>query len=169
VSGKNILRFNVLATAMFGVSAIVAAIVFDGFAKTQGVIVALSLFTIGIAAFLWGYWTAVQKSRELEISVAEMYFLLGRAIPRKVKIVMHSCLAAQSVIAIATAIARPSTLQEGAQNSSRGSTLAFGVLVPILGLGLNGLWAATYGSFGARRLKGDSSPAESHPDDRQIG
>ena len=59
--------------------------------------------------------------------------------------------------------------QDGAQNSSRGSTLAFGVLVPILGLGLNGLWAATYGSFGARRLKGDSFPAESHPDDREIG
>ncbi|MEY3071449.1 MAG: hypothetical protein RL473_1556, partial [Actinomycetota bacterium] len=42
MSGKNILRFNVLATALFGVSAIVAAVVFEGFAKTQGVVVALS-------------------------------------------------------------------------------------------------------------------------------
>lgn len=82
---------------------------------------------------------------------------------------MHSCLAAQVIVAVATAIARPNTLQEGAQGSSRGSTLAFGVLVPVLGLGLNGLWAATYGTFGARRLKGGPSSVESHPDDRPIG
>ena len=169
MSGINLLRFNVLATAFFGVSAIVAAVVFDGVAKTQGVVVALALFTVGIATFLWGYWTAVQRSREQEISVAELYFLMGQAIPKKVKVVMHSCLTAQCVVAVATALARPNTLQEGAESSSRGSTLAFGVLVPVLGLGLNGLWAATYGTFGARRLKGETSPSESHPDDRQIG
>jgi hypothetical protein len=111
----------------------------------------------------------VQRSREQEISVAELYFLMGQAIPKKVKVVMHSCLTAQCVVAVATALARPNTLQEGAESSSRGSTLAFGVLVPVLGLGLNGLWAATYGTFGARRLKGETSPSESHPDDRQIG
>jgi len=169
VSGISILRFNVFATVFFGVSAIVAAVVFDGVAKTQGVVVALALFTVGIATFLWGYWTAVQRSREQEISVAELYFLMGQAIPKKVKVVMHSCLAAQCVVAVATALARPNTLQEGAESSSRGSTLAFGVLVPVLGLGLNGLWAATYGTFGARRLKGETSPSESHPDDRPIG
>ena len=86
MNGINILRANVVATVIFSISAIVAAVVFDGVAKTQGVVVALSLFTIGIATFLWGYWTAVQKSRELEISVAEMYFLMGRAIPKKVKV-----------------------------------------------------------------------------------
>lgn len=169
MNGRNILRFNIGATVLFVISAISAAVVFDGFAKSQGVIVALGLFAIGIAVFIWGYWTAVQRSREEEISVAELYFLLGRAIPQKIKVVMHSCLAVQVVVAVATAIARPSTLQDGAQGSSRGSTLAFGVLVPVLGLGLNGLWAATYGTFGARRLKGESSPAESHPDDRPIG
>jgi hypothetical protein len=169
MNGINILRANVVGTAIFSISAIVAAVVFDGVAKTQGVVVALALFTVGIATFLWGYWTAVQRSREQEISVAELYFLMGQAIPKKVKVVMHSCLAAQCVVAVATALARPNTLQEGAESSSRGSTLAFGVLVPVLGLGLNGLWAATYGTFGARRLKGETSPSESHPDDRQIG
>lgn len=169
MNGINILRFNIGATLFFVVSAVTAAVVFEGFAKSQGVIVALGLFAVGIAVFIWGYWTAVQRSREEEISVAELYFLLGRAIPQKVKVVMHACLAVQVIVAVATAIARPSTLQDGAQGSSRGSTLAFGVLVPVLGLGLNGLWAATYGTFGARRLKGESSPAESHPDDRPIG
>lgn len=169
MSGLKILQFNIGATVLFVVSAITAAVVFEGFAKSQGVAVALGLFAVGIAVFIWGYWTAVQRSREEEISVAELYFLLGRAIPQKVKVVMHSCLATQIIVAVVTAIARPNTLQDGAQGSSRGSTLAFGVLVPVLGLGLNGLWAATYGTFGARRLKGGASSVESHPDDRPIG
>ena len=169
MNGLRIIRFNILGTLIFSVSALWAAIVFDGLAKSQGVVVALVLFAIGTGVFLWGYWTAVQRSREQEISVAELYFLMGQAIPKKVKVVMHSCLTAQCVVAVATALARPNTLQEGAESSSRGSTLAFGVLVPVLGLGLNGLWAATYGTFGARRLKGETSPSESHPDDRQIG
>jgi hypothetical protein len=39
-----------------------------------------------------------------------------------------------------------------------GSTLAFGVLVPLLGLGLNGLWASKYGTFGKRILPEVSAP-----------
>ena len=35
MSGINILRFNVFATAFFGVSAIVAAVVFDGVATVE--------------------------------------------------------------------------------------------------------------------------------------
>ena len=84
MNGINILRFNIGATLFFVVSAVTAAVVFEGFAKSQGVIVALGLFAVGIAVFIWGYWTAVQRSREEEISVAELYFLLGRAIPQKV-------------------------------------------------------------------------------------
>lgn len=169
MNGMNIVRVNVVGTALFAVSAVVAAVIFEGTAKTQGVAVALGLFTVGIAAFIWGYWTAVQRSREEEISVAELYFLLGKAIPKRIKIIMHSCLAAQCIVALATALARPNTLENGAENSSRGSTLAFGVLVPVLGLGLNGLWAATHGTFGQRRLKGGSSPVDSHPDEHPIG
>jgi hypothetical protein len=37
--------------------------------------------------------------------------------------------------------------------------LAFGVLVPLLGLGLNGLWASKYGSFG-KRIIGQVSASE---------
>ena len=181
MKGINILRANVIGTIVFSISAVSAAIIFEGAAKTQGVYVALGLFTVGIAAFIWSYWTAVQRSREQEISVAELYFLLGKAIPKKVKWVMHSCLATQCVVSIATALSRPNTVSAEAaaravEGSSRGSTLAFGVLVPVLGLGLNGLWAATYGNFGPRRLKnlpvaqeGDISAPDSHPEDHDIG
>jgi hypothetical protein len=38
--------------------------------------------------------------------------------------------------------------------------LAFGALVPMFGLGLAGLWAAKYGSFGARDRAKTAQPAK---------
>ena len=103
---------------------------------------------------LWGYFVAVQRSRTEELSVAELYFLLGPAVPADVKRTMNLCLLAQTVVAIATAMSRLSTPTDGS-GSSPGSTLAFGVLVPMFGLGLNGLWAAVHGTFGPRRKRTD--------------
>lgn len=148
--GTAIVRADVVGTAVFTASSIAAAVVFDGVVRVQGVVVALVLFAIGVVTFIWGYWTAVQRSRTHTMSVAELYFLVGAAVPRPVKRVMNGCLILQTTVALVTALARGSTPNaEG--GSSPGSTLAFGVLVPMLGLGLNGLWAATHGDFGPRR------------------
>lgn len=150
-SGLWIINTNIAGSILFALSAVVAALVFEGISKVQGVVVALILFSGGVVAFIWGYWTAVQRSRTHEMSVAELYFLLGSAIPRRVKWVMNSCLLAQTTIALVTALARGSTPDPGVDGgSSPGSTLAFGVLVPLLGLGLNGLWASTHGDFPPR-------------------
>ena len=151
--GRIIIRANVVCTLIFAVSAGVAALVFEGAAKVQGVAVAMVLFAAGVVAFIWGYWTAVQRSRTHEMSVAELYFLLGTPTTKSVKRVMNTCLMAQSVVALVTALLRGSTPSTGVEGgSSPGSTLAFGVLVPLLGLGLNGLWAATYGVFPRRAV-----------------
>lgn len=152
--GRLIVRVDVAGTALFTVSSVLAAIVFDGWIKVQGVVFALGLFAVGVAVFLWGYWAAVQRSRRDELAVAELYFLLGAAIPTRVKRVMNSCLMVQTVVALATALARPTTPAEAGSTggSTAGSTLAFGVLVPVLGLGLNGLWAALHGRFPPRRV-----------------
>ena len=156
LTSERIVRIDVAGTVVFAASAVVAAVVFDGPAKVQGVVLDLALFTVGVAAFLWGYWVAVQRSRQDELSVAEVYFLLGSAVPRNVKRTMNLCLIAQTVVAVATAMARPSTPSDtAASGSSAGSTLAFGVLVPMFGLGLNGLWAALHGTFGPRRKRSD--------------
>jgi hypothetical protein len=156
LSSRRIVRLDVIGTVLFTVSAVLAAVVFDGPAKVQGVVVDLALFAIGVAAFLWGYWVAVQRSRQDELSVAELYFLLGAAIPRDVKRTMNLCLLVQTVVAVATAMTRLTTPSDTASSgSSAGSTLAFGVLVPMLGLGLNGLWAAVHGNFGPRRKRSD--------------
>jgi hypothetical protein len=156
LSSRRIVRLNVIGTVLFTVSAVLAAVVFDGPAKVQGVVVDLALFAIGVTAFLWGYWVAVQRSRQDELSVAELYFLLGAAIPRDVKRTMNLCLLVQTVVAVATAMTRLTTPSDTASSgSSAGSTLAFGVLVPMFGLGLNGLWAAVHGNFGPRRKRSD--------------
>lgn len=152
--GAAIVRANLWGTALFTVSAVVAAAVFDDLTRTIGVVVAIALFAIGTFAFLWGYWTAVQRSRTEEMAVTELYFLMGPAIPPVVRTWMNGALAVQTVAGVATALARPTT------DGRAGSTLAFGVLVPMFGLGLNGLWAARYGAFGPRRLKNGEMPAD---------
>ena len=49
------------------------------------------------------------------------------------------------MIATATTFARPN-----GPDGNPGSSLAVGFLVPMLGFGLNGLWAVYHGNFAAR-------------------
>ena len=109
------------------------------------VAVDLALFAIGCFAFIWSYFSAVQRSRTDEISVAGLFALTGGVAPRRITLVMNSCLSAQVVVGLIGAIVRSST------DGRAGSTLAFGVLVPIFGLGLNGLWSSRLGVFPPRQ------------------
>ena len=147
--GSFLVKCNVALTAVFVATSIVAAVTFTSPWKTIGVVVSLGCFTVGIVAFLWGYWTAVQRSRADNISVAALYFLVDKCAPQSVARLMNGALGIQVVVAVATAISRTTT------DGRAGSTLAFGVLVPMMGLGLNGLWGATYGAFAPRQF-GDS-------------
>jgi uncharacterized membrane protein YeaQ/YmgE (transglycosylase-associated protein family) len=141
---KNLPRINLFLTALLLVATVVSAAVFTPTTRAAGVVVDLVLFSIGIAAFIWGYFSAVQRSRFDEISVASLYFLSGQVADKKVQKTMNGCLIAQFVIGLAGAIVRSST------DGRAGSTLAFGVLVPLLGLGLNGLWASQFATFTPR-------------------
>jgi ABC-type enterobactin transport system permease subunit len=141
---KYLLRANLVLTVLFLITTIVAVVVFTPATRAAGVAVDLVLFGVGVAAFIWGYFSAVQRSRVDEISVASLYFLSGQVANKQVQKTMNGCLIAQLVIGLAGAIARSST------DGKAGSTLAFGVLVPLLGLGLNGLWASQFGTFTPR-------------------
>lgn len=136
-----LVRINIFGTGIFVVSAIAAAIVFTSVFRTLGVVVAVVLFGVGVAAFIWGYFTAVQRSRYDNISVVSLFFLLGDVASSNVRRLMNGCLVVQVSCGLITALARTST--EGRS----GSTLAFGVLVPLFGIGLNGLWASRHGKF----------------------
>lgn len=145
--GSLLVKCNVALTVIFVIASVTAAITFSSPWKTIGVAVSLGCFSVGIVAFLWGYWTAVQRSRTDNISVAALYFLVDKCAPASVARLMNGALGIQVIVAVATAVSRTTT------NSRAGSTLAFGILAPMMGLGLNGLWGATFGVFAPRRLE----------------
>jgi hypothetical protein len=144
--GEVLIKLDVAATVLFGVTAVYAAVSFSTAAQWVGAVTALSLFAVGVFTFLWAYWNAVQRSRADEISVSQLYLLLGAPTPRRVRQVMNGALATQVLIAVATTFARPN-----GPDGNPGSSLAVGFLVPMLGFGLNGLWAAFHGDFPPRR------------------
>lgn len=140
-----IIRANLVLTAIFTVTAAYAAAVFSTPSQWVGAVTAMVLFAIGVFAFIWSYWNAVQRSRTDEISVTQLYLLMGEAIPSPVRRTMNLTLVVQFAVAITTTLARPD-----GPDGNPGSSLAVGFLVPMLGFGLNGLWAAFHGNFATR-------------------
>jgi len=136
---------DVIGTVAFTITAVSAAVVFSTAAQWVGAITAMALFAVGVFVFLWSFWNAVQRSRAEEIGVMQMYLLLGDPTPPRVRRVMLAMLAIQISVALATAIGRSES-----EDGSPGTSLAVGILVPMFGLGLNGLWCAFYGTFPPR-------------------
>lgn len=145
--GARIILADAVATVVFVVTAVAAAIEPDVFALVAAV-VALVLFAVGILGFLVSYGKAVARSRYDEISVAGLYLLAGNVAPKPVRVRLYTLLALQVVVAVATASVRPFT------------SLAFGILVPMVGVACCGLWAAYHGAFGARSNPRASLPAD---------
>ena len=133
-----IVRASWIGTAVFTATAVAA--VATRAVTIPAAAVALGLFAAGIGIFFWAYAIAVNRSRTDAIGIGGLFFLAGtETAPQGVKRALLASLAAQTVVALATAAARPFT------------TLAFGVLVPLYGLALTGLWGARHGRFGPRR------------------
>lgn len=148
-----IVKLNLVLTTVFVFITCLAVVVFNPPLRRLVAIVDLVLFAVGVAAFIWGYFSAVQRSRSDEISVAGLFLLIDGVASQFVMRAMNAALATQVFIGLGGAIIRSST------DGVAGSTLAFGVLVPLLGLGLNGLWASKYGEFG-KRIFGEVSAPE---------
>lgn len=132
-AGRQIVVWSWRGTAVFVVTAVAAAISPDLF-RWPALTVALALFAVGCVVFLWAFAIAVERSRIVAIGIGGLYFLAGSA-PKKVQMHLMGALAVQVVVAIATASVRVFT------------SLAFGILVPVFGLGMAGLWGARHGAF----------------------
>lgn len=145
VDGSIIVRANLVGTAVFSVTATIAAVTYASGARSVAAVVSLMLFFAGIGAFLWSFWNAVQRSRGEQVAVTQLYFLSSGAAPPEVRRPMLLALFVQCVVGLATAIGRAN-----APDGSPGTSLALGVLVPIFGFGLNGLWAAFHGRYRER-------------------
>lgn len=125
-------RASIAGTALFAVAAAIG--VAAPSASAIATIVSFVLFGIGCVVFLWAFARAINRSREESVSVFGVYFLIGSA-PRSVQVLMHLATVAQLAIAITAASLRPFTVA------------AFGILVPMFGLGMSGLWGARHGVF----------------------
>jgi hypothetical protein len=137
VPSDTIVRVDLWATAVFAVTAVAAA------AWSALVAVALVvdglLFVAGCVAFAVAYLRAIGRSRDEVVSLAGLFFLSGGVAPGTVARWLWGALAVQVVVAVATAAVRPF------------SSLAFGVLAPMFGVAMLGLWGALHGRFPPRQ------------------
>lgn len=133
--GRGTLRASWLGTGAFAVAA-VAAVVSEA-AVAPLVVLSLVLFVVGIGAFLAAYLRAIARSRYEAIGMGGLFFLAGSAPPAVRRSLLLS-LAVEVVVALVAASIRIYT------------PVAFGLLVPMYGLGLAGWWGATHGTFPPR-------------------
>jgi hypothetical protein len=141
-----LVRADVIGTTVFAV-AVAVGIPLDDERPIQVAfgVVSMVLFAIGAAGCLWAYISALERSRTDEIGVANLYLLTGPTAPKQVKLTMTLALVAQVVLALLGAIIGAAGLSGNQVNA-----LAFGILVPMFGLAMNGLWAVRHGTFGPR-------------------
>jgi hypothetical protein len=136
VTDDPLIRASWFGTALFVVVAVAAAAVPDALAVVA-VLVDLALFAIGLVAFVLTLLRAAARSRTDELTLSGLWWLTGTA-PPPVRKALLGAFGVQVAVALATASARPFT------------GLAFGILVPVYGLGVIGLWGARRGSFPSR-------------------
>ena len=124
-------------TALFVMVAVAATIAPD----TLGIVALVLdviLFAIGCVLFAFAFVRAADRSRTQAIGIGGLFFLAGDVAPPAVRNRLVGALAVQTVVGLVTASVRLYT------------NLAAGTLVPVFGLGLCGLWAATHGRFARR-------------------
>jgi hypothetical protein len=141
--GSDLIQASWLGTLLFTVAAVAALVAPDTLGRPFAVVAGI-LFFGGIAAFLMAYLRAIGRSRTDLIGVGGLFFLAGCA-PAGVQVAMLTSLAVEVVVGVGTAAIRFSSLVDDDLNP-----LAFGILVPLWGLGLAGLWGARHGTFPAR-------------------
>lgn len=139
VEGERLVRASWTSTGVFAVPAVLAALTGARVLEITSATISVVLFLVGCAVFLVAYARAVNRSRTEEIAVAGVYLMMGESAPRRVRNHLLGSLAVQIVVALVTAAIR--------------WPLAFGILVPTLGMGLAGLWTATHGTFPERRVR----------------
>jgi len=153
--GDGIVNLSWAITGAFAAAAVAAAIAPDTLGVPAAVLDGI-FFVVGLVAFLWAYGIAVGRSRTDEIGIGGLYFLMGTA-PKRVRLRLLGALGVQVVVAIVTASIPPYT------------AVAFGILVPMAGLGLTGLWGARYGQFAERGRPGDDDAGAEVPADESAG
>lgn len=135
VPGRDLLKWSWLVTGAFTVASVLA--VFVPAVRYPYAGLSVVALIVGSGVFLLGFFEALDRSRVEIIALGSLYGLSGSA-PPVVRRHLLGSLAVQVVVSIAAASVRPFT------------AVAFGILVPMLGLGIVGMWAARHGAFEPR-------------------
>lgn len=139
-SGRAVFVVAWAANVLFAVTAAPVALGAESL-DVVAVVVAVALFLVSLP--VWGYAFAVAVARSArgeDVTVARL-FLFDPGAPRYAQWQLYGALAVCVVIAAVTAAANP-----------------FGVLVPMLPLGLVGVWGARHGHY---------QPRSAYPHQRQ--
>ena len=96
------------------------------------------VFVVGAALFSWAFTIAAGRSRTEEMTVAGAFFLAG-SVGKPDRRWAFGFLTAQTIIGFVAAAADPYT------------TMAFGVLVPMFGLGVIAFLGSAHGAFHPRK------------------
>jgi hypothetical protein len=132
VRGLAIIRNSWLGNAVFALSAIPALFVTG--MEPVAAVVALALFALSLGVWIWAFAVAVARSSQGDDIVVGNLFLFEGTVPSPVRRHLFSSVGVCLVITAVTVSADP-----------------FGVLVPMLSIGLVGLWGARHGEFERRR------------------
>jgi hypothetical protein len=131
--GRAVVIAGWIANAVFAVTAIPAAVTGEDAIVALAIGTALVLFFVAIGTFLYAFAVGVARSaRGDNVAVANLFFLEGSA-PRGTRRDFLALFLVCLAVVIGTAAWEP-----------------FGVLVPMLPIGLAGVWGARYGTFRPR-------------------
>jgi hypothetical protein len=136
VTSERIVRLSWVGTALFVVTAVLGAAV--PAADLPALVVSLALFAAGSVLFFVAYARAVSRSRTEQVGTMALFFLEGAVAPAPVKRMLLGSFAVEVAVAVVTAAVRPNT------------SVAFGILAPVYGLALAGVWGACHGTFPPR-------------------
>jgi len=129
VSVQSSIAFAVVSTLTY---------VLDGPLDVAYAIACTVLFVIGVWVFALGMWNGIQRSRADDVTLTGLVAIDGSHVPKPARNRLWFAVALQVVVAILFASLRPFTQQ------------AFGLLVPVLGLGFATLWGSRFAAFHQR-------------------
>jgi hypothetical protein len=133
VSGRWIVVTSWVTMAIFAIVAVPDALGVSAF-DSAVVAVSLTLFLASLPVWAYAYFVGLARTaRGDDVTVSSLFFLKPSA-PPDVRRHLLGAFAACLVITVVTAAANP-----------------FAVLVPMLPLGLAGLWGARYGTYPPRK------------------
>jgi hypothetical protein len=132
VRGRAIIRNSWLGNVVFAATAIPAR--FLDSMEPVAAIVALALFALSLVVWVWAFAVAVARSSQGDDIVVGNLFLFEGQVPKIVRRHLFGSVGVCLVITAVTVSADP-----------------FGVLVPMLPIGLIGLWGARHGEFKRRK------------------